>query len=548
MARSLARARVLFTYLLLQKKVEFWGGWPTREFLAGGEESLDEAVTGRVALDVIGVDVEGKRDDGVAGKKGQRESSIRGRLYLRSYTHGALEVVALAVLDEIVDDQHGDEEDDRLEALEVQSHGLVHDPAEDDKEGGDEKSDLHGAADCDVDGQVHLALVCDDDGCHVFGGVSDDRNQNQTNEGLTDVRRFDDGVDAVDEVFSTYSDKNGNNHKRNTGGDGRKNLAVLIFVISTLLVLDIGKEPVVGVQLEVQVQDVEDEENNRGAVRQEQDVLLGLVGATVLLVALDGSVQSGRDDERRGCDGHERRHGRCDGLVEAALLLADTASKETATQDEQNAGKDAAQHAGLHNADLALLERNDTNDQLDGIAKGRVHKATQGLAKLRRKLLGRKGQQRSKRDDGDEVKDEDGGGVPVERAGDDADGHKDEEDVDIAAHKRRIDQVQEVLGQSGDGGLVGAGGAYQRGMLCRAILGLRHVVRLAEGTSAAVTGDAVEVALYVFCQVRLAKTRRVPLIVTEERCDGDGEDVVLVLRLAKGHRVAEEEVGVRRSN
>jgi hypothetical protein len=64
-----------------------------------------------------------------------------------------------------------------------------------------------------------------------------------------------------------------------------------------------------------------------------------------------------------------------------------------------------------------------------------------------------------------------------------------------------------------------------------------------------VTGNAVEVALYVFCQVRLAKTRRVPLVVSEKRCDGDGEDVVLVLllRLTRSHRVADEEVGVRRS-
>jgi hypothetical protein len=34
---------------------------------------------------------------------------------------------------------------------------------------------------------------------------------------------------------------------------------------------------------------------------------------------------------------------------------------------------------------------------------------------------------------------------------------------------------------------------------------LRHSRRFAEGTSAAVATDAVEVALYVFCQVRLAK-------------------------------------------
>ena len=49
MARSLARARVLFTQLLLQKKVVFWGGWPTTQFLAGGEEALNESITGRHA-------------------------------------------------------------------------------------------------------------------------------------------------------------------------------------------------------------------------------------------------------------------------------------------------------------------------------------------------------------------------------------------------------------------------------------------------------------------------------------------------------------------
>lgn len=243
---------------------------------------------------------------------------------------------------------------------------------------------------------------------------------------------------------------------------------------------------------------------------QEQDVLLGLVRAAVLLVAGDGCVQSRRDDQRGGCDSHQRRHGRCDGLVEAALLLANATSQETATQDEQNVGEDATQHTGLDNADLALLKRNDTDNQLDCIAKGRVHKATQGLSKLRRKLLSRKGQQRRERDDSNEVEDKDNGRVPVHRAGDDAEGHEHEEDIDVVADQGRVDEVEEVLGQSGDGRLIRTGGAYQRSALSRAILGLRHG-RFAEGTSAAVAGDAVEVSLYVFCQVRLAKTRRVPL-------------------------------------
>ena len=190
------------------------------------------------------------------------------------------------------------------------------------------------------------------------------------------------------------------------------------------------------------------------------------MGAAVLLVARDGSVESGGDDQRGGCDSHQRGHGRCNGLVEAALLLADATSQETAAEDKQNVGENAAQHASLNDANLALLERNDANNQLDGIAKGRIHKATQRLAELGGELLGRKGEQRSERDNGDEVEDEDGGGVPVERAGDDANGHEDEEDIDVIANQCRIHQVQDVLGQSCDGRLVGVSVAHQRGALC----------------------------------------------------------------------------------
>lgn len=425
--------------------------------------------------------------------------------YLRSQAHGALEVVALAVLNQVIDNQDRDEEDDGLEALEVQSHGLTHDPAENNEEGGNEKRNLHGAANCNINGQVHLALVRNDNGGDVFSGVSNDRDQDQTDKRLADVCGLDNRIDAVDKEFGANGHEDSDKDEGDTGSNWRQDLAILALLVSAFLVLDIGEEGVVRVQLEVQVEDVQDEKDDRGAVRQKQDVLLGLVGATVLLVTGDGGVQSRRDDERGGCDSHQRRHGRCDGLVEAALLLADAASQEAAAEHEQDVGEDTAQHAGLNNANLALLERNNADNQLDGIAKGGVHKTTKRLAELCGKLFGRKGEQRSERDNSDEVENEDGGGVPVEGAGKDTNGHEDQQDVDIVADQRRVDEMQEVLGQSGDGRLVGASCANQRGMLSRAILRLRHN-RIAERTRAAVATDAVEVALYVFCQVRLAKS------------------------------------------
>ena len=239
----------------------------TAQLLAGGKKSLNETVTGRVTLNIVRVDVERKRDDGVA-IEGQRRSQVKDMQCLRSQAHSALEVVALSVLDEVVDNQDGDEEDDGLEALEVQSHGLAHDPAKNDKEGCNEERDLHRAANCDVNGQIHLALVCDDDGCDVLGGVSDDGDQDQTDECLADVCRLDDGVDAVDEVFGADGDKDGNDDERNAGSDRGQDLAILTLLISTLLVLDVGEEGVVRVQLEVQVEDVQNEEDDRGAVGQ----------------------------------------------------------------------------------------------------------------------------------------------------------------------------------------------------------------------------------------------------------------------------------------
>jgi hypothetical protein len=127
--------------------------------LAGSEEALDN-VDGDVAGSVVRVDVERKRNDGV-----------------NANAHGALEVVALSVLDQVVDNQDRDEEDHRLEALEVESHGLSHDPSENDEERSNEEGDLHGGSDGDVDSEVHLALVRDDDSGDVLGGVSDNRDQ-----------------------------------------------------------------------------------------------------------------------------------------------------------------------------------------------------------------------------------------------------------------------------------------------------------------------------------------------------------------------------------
>jgi hypothetical protein len=300
------------------------------------EDALDH---GANVASIIRVDVEGQGDYDVS-----------------SQAHATLEVVALAISDQVVNDQHGKEEDDGLEALEVQGHGLADDPAEDDEEGSDEKGDLHAAANRDTDGQVHLVLVGDDAGGDVLGGVADNREEDQTDEGLADVEGVDDCVDGVDQVFGADSDCECDENQADGGWDGTQDLRLLLSTILTLLLL-LGVEQVcVGLQLEEQVEAVEDEHDDGGAVRQDKDVIFRVGGA-----AAEGSVKGRRNDKGGSGDGHERCHGGCDGCVEGALGAPDSGGDEAAAQDEQDVGEDGTEHAGLDNADLALPQRNDTN-------------------------------------------------------------------------------------------------------------------------------------------------------------------------------------------
>lgn len=123
------------------------------------EEVLDER-SAEITLGIVGVDVKGKSNDGV-----------------RSQAHCALEIIALSVLDEIIDDQYGQEEDDGFEALEMKGHGLADDPTKDNEEGCHEEGDLHGASNGNINGEIHLALVSNDNGGYMLGGISNDRNK-----------------------------------------------------------------------------------------------------------------------------------------------------------------------------------------------------------------------------------------------------------------------------------------------------------------------------------------------------------------------------------
>lgn len=124
------------------------------------------AARDRVAC-IVGVNPHGQCDDHVG-----------------TDAHSAFQVVTLSVSNQVVNHENTDEEDDSLEHLEVESHGLTHGPAEKNKEGGDEKSNLERGSNGDTNCKVHLILVCHDTRGNVFCCVSDNGQKNQTNKSL----------------------------------------------------------------------------------------------------------------------------------------------------------------------------------------------------------------------------------------------------------------------------------------------------------------------------------------------------------------------------
>ena len=135
-------------------------------------------------------------------------------------TQNALQVIRLPVLNKQRNHQGRQEERHRLKCLEMQRHVTSHDPAEHDQERRDEEGDLQTAADGNTDREVHLVLVRDHNRRHVFGGVADDRDEDQADERLADVRGLDDRVYAVDEVLGADGDAERDDYQDGAGCPG----------------------------------------------------------------------------------------------------------------------------------------------------------------------------------------------------------------------------------------------------------------------------------------------------------------------------------------
>lgn len=175
----------------------------------------------------------------------------------------------------------------RLTGFEAERHVLSNDPANNDQEGGDEKSDLDTRANRYAHSKIHLVTDSHDNRCDMLGCITNNWNEDQTDECLTDVGVRYYIVDASDEIFGANCHENCG-HNQDSGGSDRAHgrLLSLTFIVCTILALGI-EEVAVGLELENKVQDVEQEKNNSSSSGQDQY-------APVLLLAIAGAlVQNG---------------------------------------------------------------------------------------------------------------------------------------------------------------------------------------------------------------------------------------------------------------
>ena len=113
-----------------------------------------------------------------------------------------------------------------------------------------------------------------------------------------------------------------------------------------------------------------------------------------LYAALEGRGQSYRYDAKN----HDATRGLGGSLLKCALCAVKASADEGHAKDKEDVGQDGPDQRGLHDAKLTLDESDDTDDELNGDAKGGVQEAAESRSQLERRLLGSVTQQLRRRE------------------------------------------------------------------------------------------------------------------------------------------------------
>lgn len=111
----------------------------------------------------------------------------------------------------------------------------------------------------------------------MLGGVSNNGNENQTNESLADTSSLDEIINASNKIFGAHGDEDSRDDENGASSNGTQ--SGLLDFLALVLSLDFSIEKVaVGAKLENKVEDVDEEENDGRSTRKDKnarDLLLG---------------------------------------------------------------------------------------------------------------------------------------------------------------------------------------------------------------------------------------------------------------------------------
>lgn len=165
----------------------------------------------------------------------------------------------------------------------MKRHFTSNNPTDNDEEGGDAQGNLDAGANRHTHGQVHFVAKSNDYSSNMLRRVSDNGDENQTNKGLADVCSLDKRVDASNQVIGTDGDQDGNDDKNDGGSNGTHRGLLGLLTVGANRIFGVEKVAV-RAKLEDEVESIQDEENDSSSAGQNQNAMVPVAVARILLV------------------------------------------------------------------------------------------------------------------------------------------------------------------------------------------------------------------------------------------------------------------------
>lgn len=180
------------------------------------------------------------------------------------------EIVALLVLQEATNRDNRQNQHDKVEDLEVEVHLFPQTPSHDDRKGTVEECSLQRCSKNVRQGKIHLVVPGLVNGCQMLSKLLHERHEDQADEGIRDVRLFNDVVNLQDKNDGNEGDEgdaDGKGYEALRHCELRLDLVVLVTITLFVILEYRVVYTVVCTSLEKDEHDIGDDEENGNDAR-----------------------------------------------------------------------------------------------------------------------------------------------------------------------------------------------------------------------------------------------------------------------------------------